>query len=112
MDAALNALIELLYSSFNLWPLNNLSLILFGTAALWELVQLLRFGLRYPWRFATLLSVLCHLLTLAYYGLPDRSDTVLRTVILTGLALNFLILVRLTCHLLAFTLRSCQLKIK
>ncbi len=105
MDAALHAFNELFY-----WSLHhltyNLSVILFGTAALVVLVQLLRFGLRYPWRLVTLLSVVCHLVTVGHYGLPSEADNLLWAALLTGLTLNFFIILRLIQLLFTFTLRA------
>ena len=87
----------------------HLALVVPLVGAAFLALQLLRFALRYPWRFVTLLAVGCHLATLCMVGVPfDRADAdwPLWTVLLMGIALNFVLVFRLMGHLLRFTLRA------
>jgi len=103
----------------NMTSLNEMSgggllivLILPGIALFYFTLQLLRFAYRYPWRFATLLCLMCHLGTLAWYGLPyDRTDDiVLWTLLVVGLLLNFVLIFHLVLRLLSFSLRQRRTK--
>lgn len=102
---------------FNITPLNeinginmlfDIAMILPAITLLYFALQLLRFAYRYPWRFATLLCLLCHLGTLVWYGLPyDRTDdTVLWTLLVVGLILNFILIFHLILRLISFSLRQ------